>query len=65
MGHKSVISEELEGMDCETMTIKYEKYGVLKKYTGPKKDVIALVKKIQANPQTMRWIEILHPRAAK
>lgn len=64
MGHKTAVTEELEQMDCETMTIKYEKCGVFKKYTGPKKEVISLFKKIQANPQTMTLIEILHPRKA-
>lgn len=62
MGHKSVITEELEQMDCEIMTIKYEKRGVFNKYTGPKKEIIARLKKIQANPQIMKMIEILHPR---
>jgi len=64
MGHKSALTEELEQMDCETMTIKYEKCGVLKKYTGPKAEIISLLKKIQADRETMKLIEILHPRKA-
>lgn len=64
MGHNSVVTEELEQMDCETMTIKYEKCGVYHEFIGPKKEVIARFKKIQASPQTMRLIEILHSRKA-
>jgi len=62
MGHNSIVTEELEKMDCETMTIKYEKFGVFKEFTGPKKEVITRFKKIQANPQTMKLIVIIHPQ---
>jgi hypothetical protein len=62
MGHNSIVTEELERMDCETMTIKYEKCGVYHEDFGPKKEIIALFKKIQANPKTMKLIEVLHPR---
>jgi len=64
MGHKIVVTEELEQMDCETMTIKFEKCGVYHEEYGPKRDIIARLKEIQANPQTMNLIEILHPRRA-
>jgi len=64
MGHNCVITEELEKMDCETMTIQYDWCGVFKEFTGPKAEVIARVKEIQVNPQTMKMIGIDHPRKA-
>ncbi|MDP2934463.1 MAG: hypothetical protein Q8N59_01685 [bacterium] len=54
--------EELERMDCETMTIQYEEHGAPKEFPGPKKEVIALYKKILRNPKTMKFIGIDHPR---
>ena len=65
MSQNTNLINELEGMDCETMAIIYEKQGVRKEYRGPKKEVISLVKKIQESSKNMKLIEIRHPRAAE
>jgi hypothetical protein len=62
MGHNSIVTEELERMDCEIMTIQYDWCGFFKEFTGSKKEVIARFKEIQANPQTMKLIVIIHPQ---
>jgi len=54
--------EELEGMDCETMTIKYNERGTYKEFPGPKKEVVARYKEILRNPKMMKFIGIDHPR---
>ena len=56
--------EELEKMDCETMTIKYEEHGICKEFPGSKKEVVARYKEILRNPKTMKLIVIDHPQRA-
>ena len=65
MGQNSNLIEELERMDCETMLVIYENCGVRKEFMGPKKEAITLVKKIRASPETMKMLQIHHPRAAE
>ncbi|MFZ5559649.1 MAG: hypothetical protein ACOZAL_02565 [Patescibacteria group bacterium] len=65
MGQNSTLISELEAVNCETMTVVYEKWGVRKEYKGSKDGTISLVKKILASPKEMRIIEIQHPPAAE
>jgi len=65
MGQNNTLVNELERVNCETMTVIYEKCGVRKKYRGPKKEVISLVKKIKESPENMKLTEVQHPRAAE
>jgi len=64
MGKSKNMIEELKEVDCETMTVVYEWCGVRKERKLPKDEAIAFIKKIQARPQDMRVLEVLHPRAA-
>lgn len=65
MGRNNTLINELEEVNCETMTVIYENCGVRKEFTGPKNEAIALVKKIRASEKTMRISQIIHPRAAE
>lgn len=56
------LDKEVEEIDCEIMTIIYDWCGVQKEFTGPKEQVIAIVREIQDKPQIMRFIRINHPQ---